>query len=243
MSFKLPFILLVIGVGVAGVIPFGMSQVNEDAYMEIDMLPTQTVNPFSIQDENDVDVFSIKPDGSFGAGTWVTWKVDTDLGEAVQFTDCGFQDYGYTDVSNQTSPCVLAQLDIIQLTGTGESAGAKWWLQNGALSLNAQIKRDAGAGTCTIKMTQHDEEDVTPPNNTYSDKESHEVTGTLSTFSPDFHSMYQSFSGDVSMDIDSIRIVVDTGSAGTTCSFKSFGFIMELPDYNFLQYDFVKDGT
>ena len=63
MTFRLAFTLLAIGVVVAGIIPFGMSQVVEDAYMEIDMLPTQTVNPFSIQDENDVEVFGINTDG------------------------------------------------------------------------------------------------------------------------------------------------------------------------------------
>ena len=64
MDFKLPFILLVFGVAVAGILPFGISDHSGvEPRMEINMLIDQTQNPFGIQDSTNQDVFAVKPNG------------------------------------------------------------------------------------------------------------------------------------------------------------------------------------
>ena len=64
MDYKLPFLLLVFGVAVAGILPFAISQSVTEPSMEIDMLAGQTQNPFRIQDEFDQDVFRVNVDGT-----------------------------------------------------------------------------------------------------------------------------------------------------------------------------------
>jgi hypothetical protein len=65
LNFKLPFLLLVFGVVVAGVVPFAISQQGGvEPSMEIDMVSGQTQNPFRIQDFNDQDIFTVDTTGN-----------------------------------------------------------------------------------------------------------------------------------------------------------------------------------
>lgn len=58
-----------------GLLPVGMSQTLVEPSMEIDMLNGQTQNPFRIQDHNDLNVFTVKPNGGIDPIPTVTTSV------------------------------------------------------------------------------------------------------------------------------------------------------------------------
>ena len=79
---------MAVGVIVAGLAPFGLAGVQEDAFMEIDMLFTQTENPFRIQDWTDTDVFSIDTEGTIhGENGWFDLEYIQPSGTIISITD------------------------------------------------------------------------------------------------------------------------------------------------------------
>ena len=108
MNFKLGFVLLAVGVIGAGVLPFGMSQVQEDAFMEIDMLSTQVENPFRIQDENNIDVFAIDTYGHVTTNHNVRqFAYSSGLGEEITGVD-----WVLADITTPTHAGVLKYWEL-----------------------------------------------------------------------------------------------------------------------------------
>ena len=147
MDFKLPFLLLVFGVAVAGIVPFAISQSVTEPSMEIDMLVGQTQNPFRIQDENDVNVFCIDPEGLIACGgtrmTELTWS-DTSL---ITFTN----EYSDLPVDDTTNEFVFAQwhIDLGNIT-------TFYSIMNSDSFVASEMRRASGSGSCTFALEQLD---------------------------------------------------------------------------------------
>ena len=131
MTFKLAFTLLAIGVVVAGVIPFGMSQVQEDAFMEIEMLPTQVENPFRIQNHLNEDVFAINTEGH---------PVYEHPYRIMEYYDTAIHtvDWVEGDITGTSHEGVLAEWTLSNPTGR-----EFWFLHDGAWG-TANLQLDAG---------------------------------------------------------------------------------------------------
>jgi hypothetical protein len=236
VDYKYSFFTLALLVIVTGMIPFAISQVGVEPSMEIDMLAGQTQNPFRIQDNNDLDVFCIRPDGTICAGTYVSFKFQSNLAEVITVTDCQFNDYGWvngTDVANE--PCIFAQIDITQLTGVGESGGNEFFTSWKDTMMHGQIKRDAGAGGCAVEFHMQEQGD-----NFYSATSGNNISAITASFSPDV--ALQS-GWDSQAEKESFRLIFDTGNDSTTCSYKSISLSVLMPDFNYLQYTVIKNGV
>ncbi len=143
MDYKFAFIVLAIGVTVAGIIPLATTQSPEDAYMEIDMLVGQTQNPFRIQDDTDTDVFCINSSGEIACGGYHITELF--YASEVEYSFSNSLASLPTDTTTG-DPSILAQWHID--TGTVTD----WELFNVDSLMTAQMKEDSGAGGCNLRV-------------------------------------------------------------------------------------------
>ena len=222
MDFKLPFTLLAIGVVVAGIIPFGMSQVNESAFMEIDMLPTQTQNPFSIQDEFNEEVFCINPEGYIECGgAHVTELVY--VGEPVFAFSNQWSDLPSDNTFDHDSVLAFWTVDY------GSVTSQPFIMINDAY-LYAEAQRLSGASTCGVAVEYWN-----------SGEGWNEINGLFSDFTSGatWTALGDITSENFDNDHEAYRVIVYTG-ASTSCEIRNINTFLPVFEHSQMTITRVK---
>jgi hypothetical protein len=157
MSYKFGFLALAGVLIIIGVIPFALSQVGQtEPSMEIDMIAGQTQNPFRIQDENDNNIFQVKPNGGFDPLPVTTTKHAIDTAYIDSITPILTVD-SPNQVITETAESgagiyqwiyTVTQDDIDSINGSVDSLGA-FSLERGGVFVST-ILTNTGAGAISI---------------------------------------------------------------------------------------------
>jgi len=217
MNYQFGFFLLTSFVIIAGIIPFGLSQVGQtEPSMEIDMLAGQTQNPFRIQDENDANVFCIDPQGRIACGgtSWVEYSWKQQPNTVITINDA-------------VSPLVLWQLDITDSTPDPVGIG----LITRESVLAGEGRWISGTGQCYL-LVQYTINDGSSWVSASMDISTAIFSDTPWNFWYDFW-----FSDRIAGGVDGVRLIT-FNDAGVTCEMRDVARAMDFlanPDLTITQ--------